>query len=117
MPPKKRPQATGVSSGEPSANPAPTPEAPQQPPAQQNVQPNTPTFQYPPALAIPANSQAYPVPDPNCNLAHNHEVGQFCFACENMEMPWGNALPIARDDSGNTTTVGPPGSILEGVFL
>ncbi|APA14056.1 hypothetical protein sscle_12g088260 [Sclerotinia sclerotiorum 1980 UF-70] len=50
-----------------------------------------------------------------CAYDHKHLVGRFCFHCRHMELPWGDDLPIAVDDSGNEIRKAPQGALLEGV--
>lgn len=50
-----------------------------------------------------------------CTYEQKHLIGQFCFHCRAMEMPWGDQHPIALDTSGNKIIIAPQGSLLEGV--
>ncbi|CAD6443124.1 fcbf5382-09f1-4f9d-8ddd-78b4e62aaaaa [Sclerotinia trifoliorum] len=50
-----------------------------------------------------------------CAYEHKHLIGRFCFHCRHMEMPWGDDLPIAVDDSGTEIRKAPQGSLLEGI--
>ncbi|ESZ97829.1 hypothetical protein SBOR_1774 [Sclerotinia borealis F-4128] len=56
-----------------------------------------------------------PNPSPTCAFAPNHLIGQFCFYCRGIKMPWGDRHPIALDTSGNTIRIAPQGTLLEGI--
>lgn len=65
----------------------------------------------------------YPDFDVSCSEVQNHTTGTWCPLCQQCGMPWNTELPFPGSEEDDDlecideVLVGPPGSVLEGVYV